>query len=196
MSEVNNINKIDLSFLKNKNFKTIIFFGIVLVCLFFSVYQVEANENAVVLRLGKYNNTFTSGLHFKIPFIDQVYKVKVDYQYKKEFGFRTLKPNVKYPENIGLELFAEDASEASEKKIGIRLIEKRLTPQEGMLTSDQMQSDSTLSTMTILTARIGSNHAVSDSQAKVLKKLWGDLPSAKPKSISKDPLENDLHKEI
>jgi len=95
MSEVNNINKIDLSFLKNKNFKTIIFFGIVLVCLFFSVYQVEANENAVVLRLGKYNNTVTSGLHFKIPFIDQVYKVKVDYQYKKEFGFRTLKPNVK-----------------------------------------------------------------------------------------------------
>ena len=95
MSEVNNINKIDLSFLKNKNFKTIIFLGIVLVCLFFSVYQVEANENAVVLRLGKYNNTVTSGLHFKIPFIDQVYKVKVDYQYKKEFGFRTLKPNVK-----------------------------------------------------------------------------------------------------
>ena len=34
-------------------------------------------------------------MHFKIPFIDKVYKVKVDYQYKKEFGFRTLQPNVR-----------------------------------------------------------------------------------------------------
>jgi len=95
MSEVNNINNINLSFLKNKNFKTIFVFGLVLILLFLSVYQVEANENAVILRLGKYNDTVTSGLHFKIPFIDQAYKVKVDYQYKKEFGFRTLSPNVK-----------------------------------------------------------------------------------------------------
>ena len=35
------------------------------------------------------------GLHFKIPLIDKVEKVKVDYQYKLEFGFETLKSGVK-----------------------------------------------------------------------------------------------------
>ena len=63
--------------------------------LFLSVYTVEANENAVILRFGKYHSTYTSGLHFKVPLIDAVYKVKVDYQFKAEFGFRTLKPNVR-----------------------------------------------------------------------------------------------------
>ena len=60
-----------------------------------SVYTVDANENAVVLRLGKYHSTTGPGLQFKLPFIDSVYKVKVDYQYKDEFGFRTLRPGVK-----------------------------------------------------------------------------------------------------
>ena len=60
-----------------------------------SVYTVDANENAVILRLGKYHSTTNPGLQFKLPLIDSVYKVKVDYQYKKEFGFRTLKPGVK-----------------------------------------------------------------------------------------------------
>ena len=63
--------------------------------IYSSIYTVDANENAVILRLGKYHATTTSGLQFKLPFIDSVYKVKVDYQYKKEFGFRTLKPGVK-----------------------------------------------------------------------------------------------------
>ena len=60
-----------------------------------SVYTVDANENAVVLRLGKYHTTTGPGLQFKLPFIDSIYKVKVDYQYKEEFGFRTLRPGVK-----------------------------------------------------------------------------------------------------
>jgi len=60
-----------------------------------SIYTVDANENAVILRLGKYHATTNPGLQFKVPFIDSVHKVKVDYQYKKEFGFRTLKPGVK-----------------------------------------------------------------------------------------------------
>ena len=60
-----------------------------------SVYTVDTNENAVILRLGKYYDTTPPGLGFKIPLIDQIYKVKVDYQYKKEFGFRTLKSDKK-----------------------------------------------------------------------------------------------------
>lgn len=71
--------------------------GLVLaiVIIFFSFYTVNANENGVVLRLGKYSHTTLPGLHFKIPALDRVYKVRVDYQYKMEFGFRTLKAGVR-----------------------------------------------------------------------------------------------------
>ena len=68
---------------------------IIAITLFFSVYTVQANENGVVLRLGKYYQTTMPGLHFKIPFIDMVYPVKVDYQYKQEYGFQTLKAGVR-----------------------------------------------------------------------------------------------------
>ena len=60
-----------------------------------SFYTVDANENGVILRMGKYSHTTLPGLHFKIPLIDQVELVKVDKQFKREFGFRTLKAGVK-----------------------------------------------------------------------------------------------------
>jgi membrane protease subunit HflK len=78
-----------------KNIKGFLSLFFVAFLLMGSVYTVEANENAVVLRFGKYNSTQGPGLHFKIPFLDTVEKVKVDYQYKQEFGFRTLRPGVK-----------------------------------------------------------------------------------------------------
>jgi len=40
-------------------------------------YQVEANESAVVLRLGKYHDTKTSGLHWNPPLIDHVTEVNM-----------------------------------------------------------------------------------------------------------------------
>lgn len=50
--------------------------GVVLVALLFnSVYTLDEQERGVLLRLGKYQETTTPGLHFKIPFIDQVTKV-------------------------------------------------------------------------------------------------------------------------
>ena len=78
-----------------KKFGGLIVVIVIAIIGFFSIYTVEANENGVVLRMGKYSNTTMPGLHFKIPFIDQIYPVKVDYQYKKEFGFRTLKAGVR-----------------------------------------------------------------------------------------------------
>ena len=60
----------------------------------FSFYTVEANEQAVILRLGKYHATTNPGLHFKIPLVDQVKLVKVDFQHKLEFGFRTAESDV------------------------------------------------------------------------------------------------------
>ena len=67
---------------------------IILLLATFSFYTVDANENGVVLRLGKYSHTTLPGLRFKIPLIDQVYRVQVDKQFKREFGFRTLKAGV------------------------------------------------------------------------------------------------------
>ena len=67
----------------------------IILLAFFSFYTVEANENGVVLRLGKYSHTTMPGLHFKIPLVDKVYTIKVDKQFKMEFGFRTLKAGVR-----------------------------------------------------------------------------------------------------
>ena len=67
-----------------------------LIGLFSSAYKVDANENGVVLRFGKYISTTTPGLHFKLPFgIDKVYKIQVARQYKEEFGFRSQRPGVR-----------------------------------------------------------------------------------------------------
>ncbi len=85
-----NIDKIDLN-----KIKLPIIMGLLALVTFFCVYTVDANENAVVLRLGKYLATTEPGLHFKIPFIDSVYKVKVDLLWKEEFGFRTQTPGTR-----------------------------------------------------------------------------------------------------
>ena len=59
-----------------KNFARYIGFFIVGLFIITSIYTVDANENAVILRLGKYYNTTGPGLQFKLPLIDSVYKVK------------------------------------------------------------------------------------------------------------------------
>ena len=53
--------------------------GLFLIGLVFdSTYTVEAHEQAAILRFGKYNATSMPGLHFKLPWIDQVFKVSVE----------------------------------------------------------------------------------------------------------------------
>jgi len=53
-------------------------------------YTVDTEENAVILRLGKFDRITGAGLHFKIPFgIDRVFLVKTERIMKEEFGFRT-----------------------------------------------------------------------------------------------------------
>jgi len=54
------------------------------------VYTVQPQEEAVVLRLGKYLATTPPGLHFKLPFgFDKVTKVKTKLVHQDEFGFRS-----------------------------------------------------------------------------------------------------------
>ena len=53
-------------------------------------FQLEPEEEAIVLRLGKpLPETFGPGLHTRIPFVDRVYKVPVHTQHRMEFGFRS-----------------------------------------------------------------------------------------------------------
>ena len=55
-----------------------------------SFVTVSTEENAVVLRLGKYDRTLDPGLSFVIPFgVEKVYKIPVERQLKLEFGYRT-----------------------------------------------------------------------------------------------------------
>ena len=67
-----------------------------LVFLFTGLYSVGADEVGVVMRFGKYVRTTNPGLHLKMPMnIESVVKVKVKKVFKQEFGFRTLKADVR-----------------------------------------------------------------------------------------------------
>lgn len=59
--------------------------------VFSSFYTIKPEEQGIVLRLGRYlpENDAGPGFHFKIPLIDQVYKIPIERQLKAEFGFRT-----------------------------------------------------------------------------------------------------------
>jgi membrane protease subunit HflK len=66
--------------------------GVVLLLwgLLSSYYTVEANEVGIVRRFGRYTGSpEPPGLHFKLPFIDQVDNVPVNFVKTLEFGFRT-----------------------------------------------------------------------------------------------------------
>lgn len=58
--------------------------------IYTSFYTVEPDEEAVVIRLGKYLKTTSPGLHYKIPFgIDKHILVQTTKIHQAEFGFRT-----------------------------------------------------------------------------------------------------------
>lgn len=54
-----------------------------------SFFTVKANQEAAILRFGKYSETVGPGLHFKLPVIDKVLSGEVKRIYNEEFGFRT-----------------------------------------------------------------------------------------------------------
>ncbi len=57
-----------------------------------SFYTIEPGEQGIVLRFGQYTRTTTPGLHFKIPYVEDMTKVNVEKVQKEEFGFRTSTP--------------------------------------------------------------------------------------------------------
>lgn len=61
-----------------------------------SYYQIEPEEVGLVTRFGAHIETSEPGLHFKLPFgIDEVIRVPVQRQLKAEFGFRTVRADVR-----------------------------------------------------------------------------------------------------
>jgi membrane protease subunit HflK len=61
-----------------------------------SFYQVGTEETGVVLRFGRFTTFADPGLHFRLPFgIDRVYQVATGRVLKLEFGFRTVRADVK-----------------------------------------------------------------------------------------------------
>ncbi|MFZ5798165.1 MAG: FtsH protease activity modulator HflK [Desulfobulbaceae bacterium] len=57
-----------------------------------SFFTIAPGEVGVILRFGKYERTTTSGLHFKLPYLESLVKVNVEAVRKEEFGFRTRSP--------------------------------------------------------------------------------------------------------
>ncbi len=60
-----------------------------LVILLGSFYQVQPEEEGLVLRFGRLARTTAPGLNLKLPFLERVIKVPVQRQLKQEFGFST-----------------------------------------------------------------------------------------------------------
>lgn len=89
--------KLKQAFQKNKKAILPLIFALLAAAAFFtSYYTVEPDEEAVVIRLGKYLETTQPGLHFKIPFgVDKVIKVKTKIVHQEEFGFRTQSLNTR-----------------------------------------------------------------------------------------------------
>lgn len=92
-------NIIDLAELRNrfkpKTILTIVVIILLGIFLYSSYYTVDQKEEAVILRLGKYNRTTGPGLHFKLPFgMETHYKVPTQRILKEEFGFRTEQPGI------------------------------------------------------------------------------------------------------
>jgi membrane protease subunit HflK len=69
---------------------------IVIIVLATGLYSVGADEIGVVQRFGKYVRQTMPGLHMKVPFgVETAKKVKVKKVFKEEFGFRTLKADIR-----------------------------------------------------------------------------------------------------
>jgi len=78
-------------------FKILLVIGVLVVINFVSssFYTIQPGWEGVVLRLGKFHAITKPGLNFKLPLIDNLYKVNVDNVRKQEFGYRTRVPGQK-----------------------------------------------------------------------------------------------------
>lgn len=69
--------------------------SLVVIVAFTSFFTIDPEEVGVVMRFGKFQRTAEPGLHFKIPFFEEVRKVPVERQLKHEFGYRTAQAGIR-----------------------------------------------------------------------------------------------------
>ena len=68
---------------------------LLLILMYTSIYQVQADEVGVIKRFGKYVESTPPGLHGKLPFgIETVTNVNVSRIFKEEFGFATIRAGI------------------------------------------------------------------------------------------------------
>jgi len=79
--------RFDASKLKGLRWLPVLIIALVLGVM--SFFTVPAESVGVVLRFGAFSSIENPGLHFKIPFVDQVIDVPVERRLKLEFGFGT-----------------------------------------------------------------------------------------------------------
>jgi len=68
---------------------------VIVIWFFAGWYKISPEEEGVIQRLGAWNRTVASGLHWRPLFIEKVTKVPVQRIQVQEFGLRTLKPGVR-----------------------------------------------------------------------------------------------------
>jgi membrane protease subunit HflK len=79
-----------------RKLRNIVYIVVLVILVTSSLYSVGADEVGVIQRFGKFVRSTEPGLHLKIPLgIETVTKVKVKKVFKQEFGFRTLKADVR-----------------------------------------------------------------------------------------------------
>jgi modulator of FtsH protease HflK len=93
-----NRNPLEVRFQPPENIYTMIVTGMIGIiamgALWASFYTVGPDEEAVVLRFGRYVDTTQPGAHFKIPMVDEVYTLRTRTVLTEEFGFRTERPGI------------------------------------------------------------------------------------------------------
>ena len=82
---------------------------VALVAMAGAVYQIEPEEVGVILRFGQYTRTTNPGLHFKLPFVEEMTRVPVQRQLKQEFGFRTVDAGIRTEFATQERRFADEA---------------------------------------------------------------------------------------
>jgi membrane protease subunit HflK len=88
--------------------KLVVIAVVVIIVAAGSIYQISPEEIGVILRFGKFVRTTDPGLHFKLPLgIEELIKVPVQRQLKKEFGFRTTRPGIRTEYRVTTESFRE-----------------------------------------------------------------------------------------
>jgi len=88
--------------------KLVVIAVVIIIVVAGSIYQISPEEIGVILRFGKFVRTTDPGLHFKLPLgIEELIKVPVQRQLKKEFGFRTTRPGIRTEYRVTTESFRE-----------------------------------------------------------------------------------------